>query len=169
MQAILLFLLLSFTALYIFTRTCFVRIKKFEKLKIEIHLQILAYILTPVRRSNNSRKDKNKSKSRRIILAALEELIKNSMVVIHSLKIPYSDREATVVKMIRYRIYLATLLSYIDSMSHKFILCDNALTLSPDISSIQYDVSIRCRLYQLIYNLIKLGLHKLKEKIYVRE
>ena len=169
MQAILLFLLISFTLFYIFTRNCLVKIKKTDKTKVEIHLQILAYIILPKRRSGDPRTDEAKSETRRILLTAVKGLLKGSTVIVHSLKIPYADRQASVVKMTRFRIYIAALLSYIESVSHNFVICDNALTLSPDLNSIQYDLCIKCRLYQLIYNLIKPGLHKLKEKMYVRE
>ena len=167
MATISILLILSFTLCFIFTRDSIIRLRKEEGLRVEIHLQLIAFVINPQKKEKPS--EKGKSETKKIVLKAVRQLLKRSQVRLTRLAIPCPREDASVTGLARYRILSAAAISYVETLSNQFILCDNAIILSPDLSSIQYDVSIKCRLYQIVYTLIKLGLHKFKEKINVRE
>lgn len=167
MAIISILLILSFTLFFILTRDGIIRLRKEEGLRIEIHLQLIAFVINP--RKEEKPSEKGKSETKKIVLKAVRRLLKRSRVRLTRLAIPYPREEASVTSLARYRILSAAAISYVDTLSKQFVLCDNAIILSPDLSSIQYDLSIKCRLYEIVYALIKLGLHKLKEKMNVRE
>lgn len=167
MAIISILLILSFTFFFILTRDGVIRLRKEEGLRIEIHLQLIAFVINP--RKEEKPSEKGKSETKKIVLKAVGRLLKRSRVRLTRLAIPYPREDASVTSLARYRILSAAAISYVETLSKQFVLCDNAIILSPDLSSIQYDLSIKCRLYEIVYALIKLGLHKLKEKMNVRE
>lgn len=167
MAIISILLILSFTLFFILTRDGVIRLRKEEGLRIEIHLQLIAFVINP--RKEEKPSEKGKSETKKIVLKAVRRLLKRSRVRLSRLAIPYPREDASVTSLARYRILSAAAISYVETLSKQFVLCDNAIILSPDLSSIQYDLSIKCRLYEIVYALIKLGLHKLKEKMNVRE
>ena len=167
MAIISILLILSFTFFFILTRDGVIRLRKEEGLRIEIHLQLIAFVINP--RKEEKPSENGKSETKKIVLKAVRRLLKRSRVRLTRLAIPYPREAASVTSLARYRILSAAAISYVETLSKQFVLCDNAIILSPDLSSIQYDLSIKCRLYEIVYALIKLGLHKLKEKMNVRE
>jgi len=167
MAIISILLILSFTLFFILTRDGIIRLRKEEGLRIEIHLQLIAFVINTRKKEKPS--EKGKSETKKIVLKAARRLLKRSRVRLTRLAIPYPREDASVTSLARYRILSAAAISYVETLSKQFVLCDNAIILSPDLSSIQYDLSIKCRLYEIVYALIKLGLHKLKEKMNVRE
>ena len=167
MAIISILLILSFTLFFILTRDGIIRLRKEEGLRIEIHLQLIAFVINA--RKEEKPSEKGKSETKKIVLKAVRRLLKRSRVRLTRLAIPYPREDASVTSLARYRILSAAAISYVETLSKQFVLCDNAIILSPDLSSIQYDLSIKCRLYEIVYALIKLGLHKLKEKMNVRE
>ena len=169
MPVIFLLLILSFLVFFVITRKSTVRVIKEENLRIEFHMQIIALVISPKGRQRDKGRRK-KTASRRNILAALRRLIKHSKVAINKLHVPFAEiRENSITAAVRRRILSAMIISYLETMAEEIYLSDNAIILSPDLSSLQYDVSIESRLYQIIYNLTGLAFHILKEKIHVRE
>lgn len=169
MPVIFILLILSFLVFFIITRKATVRLIKEEKLRIEFHMQIIALVISPAGRQREKGR-KRKTTSRHYILAALRRLIKHSNVIIYKLHVPFSEVwENSIMAAVRRRILSATVISYLETMTEKIYLSDNAINLSPDLSSLQYDVSIKTRLYQILYNLGEYAFHILKEKIHVRE
>lgn len=166
---IFILLILSFLILFVITRKSTVRLIKEENLRIEFHMQIIAFVISPKGRQGGKGRQK-KSTSRRSILAALRRLIRHSKVIIYRLHVPFAEILGnSITAAVRRRILSATIISYLETMAERIYLSDNAIILSPDLTSLQYDVSIETRLYQILYNLIGLAFHKLKEKIHVRE
>jgi hypothetical protein len=170
-MVIFLLLIISFTIFFILTRRSIVRLTKGDNIRVEIHMQIWALVINPQRRQNKKHKSrKEKADSRRTILTAVRRLIKHSKVKINRLYIPFTEiSDKSILSSVRRRIISATLISYLETIAEEIYILDNAITLSPDIDSLQCDISIECRLYQIIYAVAKLALHKLKEKIHVRE
>ena len=166
---IFILLILSFLVFFIITRKATVRLIKEEKLRIEFHMQIIALVISPEGRQKGKGR-KKKSTSHRGIIAALRRLIRHSKVVIYKLHVPFAEiRENSITAAVRRRILSATIISYLETMAERIYLSDNAIILSPDLSSLQYDLSIESRLYMILYNLGGLAFHILKEKIHVRE
>lgn len=169
MPVIFILLILSFLVFFIITRKATVRLIKEEKLRIEFHMQIIALVISPEGRQKGKGR-KKKSTSHRGIIAALRRLIRHSKVVIYKLHVPFAEiRENSITAAVRRRILSATIISYLETMAERIYLSDNAIILSPDLSSLQYDLSIESRLYMILYNLGGLAFHILKEKIHVRE
>ena len=169
MPVIFILLILSFLVFFIITRKATVRLIKEEKLRIEFHMQIIALVISPAGRQRDKGRRKNTA-SRRNILAALRGLIKHSNVIIYKLYVPFAEiRENSITAAVRRRILSAMVISYLETVAERIYLADNAIILSPDLSSLQYDLSIESRLYQIIYNLGGVAFHILKEKIHVRE
>ena len=158
-------LLITFLLFYILSQRCIVRITNEEGIRIEIHMPLFAIVINPGRRKKS---DGEGRKNRRAILAAVRRLIRTGSIKINRVILP-SPAVGSPTRDIRYRILYSATISYIESISRGLLLSDNALTLSPDITSIQYDVSINSRLYEIIYAILRLGFHKIKERINVRE
>ena len=168
MPVIFILLILSFLLFFVITRKATIRLTKEENLRIEFHMQIIALVISPGGRQKG--KGRKKSASRRSILAALRRLIKHSNVIIYKLYVPFAEiRENSITASVRRRILSAMVISYLETMAERIYLADNAIILSPDLSSLQYDLSIESRLYLILYNLGELAFHILKEKIHVRE
>lgn len=166
---IFILLILSFLLFFVITRKATIRLIKEENLRIEFHMQIIALVISPRGRQRANERQK-KSYSRRNILAALRRLIKHSNVIIYKLYVPFAEiRENSITAAVRRRILSAMIISYLETMAKRIYLSDNAIILSPDLSSLQYDLSIESRLYLILYNLGGLAFHILKEKIHVRE
>ena len=169
MPVIFILLILSFLIFFVITRKSTVRLIKEENLRIECHMQIFALVISPKGRQREKGR-KRKTSSRHYILAALRRLIRHSKVVIYKLYIPFAEiRENSITAAVRRRILSAMIISYLETMAERIYLSDNAIILSPDLSSLQYDLSIESRLYLILYNLGGLAFHILKEKIHVRE
>ena len=169
MPVIFILLILSFLFFFVTTRKATIRLIKEEDLRIECHMQIIALVIKPGGRQKGKGQRK-KSASRRSILAALRRLIKHSNVIIYKLYVPFAEiRENSITAAVRRRILSAMVISYLETMAERIYLSDNAIILSPDLSSLQYDLSIESRLYLILYNLGGLAFHILKEKIHVRE
>lgn len=166
MAKISILIIISFIFFYILTRESMVRLIRGEKMIIEIHMQIFAFIIGSANGGEKRKKrDALSREAKRKILTALLRTMKRCKIRLNKLLIPYSEKDnSSITRIVRYRIISATILSCFDSISEGLYYSDDAVTLSPDISSIQYDVSIKLRLYQLIHALIKLGIHVLKEK-----
>ena len=167
MAIIFLLLPLSFILIFIMTQKCVISLRKKERPRIEIKILLFSFEID-TKKIRKPKEKENKSNKRRIIFKAALQLLKNCHVTLYNLKIPCTEK-SSITNIIRLRIFIASLLCYIDSIAKKLVICDNAIILSPDISYLQYDLSITVRLYQLAYGLIKTGLYKLKEKINVRE
>ena len=166
---IFILLILSFLLFFVITRKATIRLVKEENLRIECHMQIFALVISPKGRQRD-KSQKKKTASRRSILAALRRLIKHSKVVIYKLHVPFAEiRENSITAAVRRQILSAMIISYLETVAEKIYLSDNAIILSPDLSSLQYDISIESRLYLILYNLGGLAFHILKEKIHVRE
>ena len=166
---IFILLILSFLIFFVITRKSTIRLIKEENLRIEFHMQIIAFVISPRGRQREKGR-KRKTSSRHYILAALRRLIRHSEVIIYKLQVPFAEVwENSIMAAVRRRILSATVISYLETMAEKIYLSDNAINLSPDLSTLQYDISIKTRLYQILYNLGESAFHILKEKVHVRE
>ena len=157
-------LLIVFILFFIFTRQSIVRIANIDETRIEIHMPIFAIVIGQRRRQKS---DKKRKMNRRAIFAAVRRLVKNGKININKVKLPYSE-DVSFAKEIGYNILYATTISYIESICGGLNFIDNAIILSPDVKNIQYDISISSYLYEIFYAIIRLGFHKLKEKLNVR-
>nr|MBE6545423.1 hypothetical protein [Oscillospiraceae bacterium] len=176
MAGISVLMILSFIIFFSLTRESMVKIIKKDRLRIEVHLQIIAYIWTKKDNSDNANKSKRKkrfSKEKRDrIIAAIRRVIRKGEVRVNRLALPYDEGnfdKASVLRPVRYRILAYTLIAYLSTKTNRLTLRDDAIILSPDIDNLQYELTVKCRQYELLYALWTLYIGILKEKRQVKK
>ena len=170
-------LIISFLILFVLSRTVWVRIIKEEKFSFELHLPLLALCITEDRRKDEKKKDINKKNKAdkistrayiRIFSSALERIRKSTVIVkrvILPLNLSNFD-SMTLVTPFAYQGLVYTIIAYLKTKTDKLIIEDNAIISSPDISKIQFYITVKLRLYQLIYALltVKRGIEEEKRQ-----
>ena len=159
MAGIGIFLCLVTAVLFIFTRKIFIRVKKGDRLKIEIHFPILALHLTE---RQGDKKKKKKRKKRNYI--AIYKIIRDAAdtldgcdVIIKSIEIPTKGNACDVgafTKPFAYQTLIYSLLAYIDTKVQKLTLYSGAIASTNRASSFSCDVTVKGRLYKLISTLL---------------
>lgn len=149
-------LILSFLLLYVLTRTVWVRIIKKEILRIEIHLPLLALCLISKKEKKNAKKETDKLSARayiRVVAGTLAR-VRDCTVVVREVTLPCkADKfEAlTLVRPFAYQGLIYAVIAYLKTKAKRLILLDNAIISSPDITEIQYYVTVKLSLFNLIY------------------
>ena len=165
MAGILIFLLMSFVLFYLFTREVWVRIIKGDGFKIEIHLPILALHL--IKRSNDddnsSAMDKKDNKPSLLgymrIISGIADRIKGTEISVKAIVLPIKAEDfdkSVILRPLRYQAALCALVAYLRTKTEKLTLEDNAIILSPDVNVLHCYLTLKIRLYRLIYGLISL-------------
>ena len=160
-------LIIGFILLFWLTRIVWVRIIKEDRLVIELHLPLLAVSLS-IKKEKNKKKNKKLSAFGyfRIIIKTISH-IKRCKVEVRRIGLPIKDTafgSLSLVKPFGYQGVIYTLLAYLKTEADKLILFDNAVISSPDIRELQFHITFKLRLFQLIYALttIKRGIDKEK-------
>ena len=159
MAGIFILILLSFALFYFLTRTIWVRIIKDENFKIEIHLPLLSLHFT-----NESRKKSNKKTGRKInfidyyrIITDIVEKTKNCDVVIDRITLPIKPEKfstSTLLLPMGQRALICSVVTYLGSKIRSLTVQDNAITLSPDIQKLHFYLTVKLRLFQMIYTIL---------------
>ena len=163
MAGILIFLLMSFVLFFLLTRIVWVRIIKGDGFKIEIHLPILA--LNFIKRSDDEDTSSTRSKSDdkpslfgylRIITGIVDR-ISGAEISVKAIVLPIKTEDfnkSSILRPLRQQALLYTLIAYLKTKTEKLTLEDNAIILSPDVNVLHCYVTVKIRLYQLIYGLL---------------
>lgn len=152
-------LIIIFLLFFVLTRRIFVRIMREENTNIEIHLPLLALCLTIKKKSKRDKKETEKLSVRayiRIIAGTLKR-VRKCEVLVEKIALPCkidSFSQSTLLKPFGQQGLLYAAIAYIKSKAHKLILCDNAIISSPDITEAQYRITLKLRLFELIYALL---------------
>lgn len=149
-------LLFCFALFYYLTRIVWIRIIKNEQFKIEIHLILFAIHINNYDGDGDNINNKDNSmsiKNVRIITDILTKL-RNATIEIKSILIPINTKQfnkSTILKPLRQNAYICALIAYLRTKTKKLTLEDNAIILSSDIPALHYYVTIKLRLYELIF------------------
>ncbi|MBQ8302220.1 MAG: hypothetical protein IJX97_01560 [Clostridia bacterium] len=174
MAGISISLITAFLLFYVSTRKTKIKIKKQDRMKIELHLQLIAFeffIKKSKEQKGKKNKENSKHKRKRIITTVLR-VVRKGELHIERLALPYPNTDSlSFTRPFRYRILISSLIAYLETKAKKITLSDNAIILSPDINALQYDLTVTCKLYELIYAVVVLtvGILKEREKSNVRE
>ena len=161
MAGLLIFLLASFLLFYYLTRIVWVRIIKAEKFKIEIHLPILSLHFTKKSKTG----DENQKKKRNTpsffgyfrIITGVAERIKDSKIIVKQIVLPIKSEDfdkSAILRPLRQQALICAFIAYMRTKAKTIILKDDAITLSPDVQALQCYITVKLRLYQLIYGLL---------------
>ena len=172
--------ILLFLFFFILTRMVWVKVIKRDRLRIEIHLPLLALILTDKKQEEKKkRKETDKLSARayiRVIAGTLAR-VKECELNIREVTLPCKTNTFngfTLVKPFGYQGLIYAVIAYLQTKAKSLTLDDNAIISSPDVTAIQYYVTVKLRLFQLIYALLAFRRGMYEEKRarrinYVRE
>lgn len=158
MAGIQIALILSFLLLFVFSREVWVRVIKDERMNIEIHLPLLAICLSSKENSKN-KKDSNRISIKAYIGIILDVLhqIRDCKVIIKRISLPMdtsSFSSTTLVKPFAYQGLIYALIAYLKTKVRNITINNNAITSSPDINDARFYLTVKLRLFQLIYALM---------------
>lgn len=156
-------LIISFLILFVITRTVWVRIIKEECFKIELHLPLWAIKLS-FPKEDDKKKSKGKAKTDKIsarayirIFGNALERLRRSKVVIKRVLLPMKVGDfsgMTLVTPFAYQGLIYATIAYLRTKTEKLTILDNAIISSPDSKEIQFYLTVKLRLYQLIYAIL---------------
>ena len=161
-------LIISFLIFFVLSRTVWVRIIKDDKFKIELHLPLLALCLS---QNGEDKKKKRKSKeeikqkqAKRLspraylrVFGNTLERIRRSTIIVKRVILPFNINgfdTMTLVTPFAYQGIIYTVIAYLKTKTDRLIIEDNAVISSPDVKKIHFYVTVKLRLYQLIYALL---------------
>lgn len=174
MAGISILLIITFLLFFVLTRKTKIKLKKKDELKIELHLQLMAvefFVGENKKQRGQSEKESSKHKRKRIITTVLR-VVRMGELHIKELALPYPNIDfISYTRPFRYRILISSLIAYLETKVKSLTISDDAIILSPDTKALQYDLTITCKLYELIYAVIVLtvGILKERERTNVRE
>ena len=177
MAGISIFLIIAFLLFFILTRETRIKLTKYDILKIELHFQIVALVFINKKKNGDNKHNKSRSTTRREkrrIITTLFRVLKRGELFVFRLALPYEEIGGNIgfsAGHIGYNILLSSLISYFETKTKRLIVADDAIVFSPDVTSFQYDVTLKCKLYELIYAIVTLaiGIWKERKRKYVRE
>jgi hypothetical protein len=147
-----------------------VRIIKKEVLRVEFHLPLLALHLIGNRDKKNKKKKETEKLSARAyirVIAGTLARVEDCEVNVKEVTLPCktdSFSTFTLVKPFGYQGLIYAIIAYLQTKAKRLTLDDNAIISSPDVKKIHYYVTVKLRLYQLIYALLtfRRGINKEK-------
>ena len=161
-------LIISFLILFVLSRTVWLRIIKDDKFSIELHLPLLAVCLTQKdedkEKRRKSKEERKKEQTEKISPRAYIRIfgdtinrIKKSTIIVKRVVLPLNLRDFnafTLLSPFAYQGFIYSIIAYLKTKTDRLILEDNAVISSPDVKKIQFYVTVKLRLYQLIYALL---------------
>ena len=159
MAEVQIILIFSFLCFFILTRVVWVRIIKRDVLKLEIHLPLLAIHLVFPKKEKAKKKETEKISTRaylRIIAVTLKR-VWDCEIMIKEINLPCktdSFSGLTLVKPFGYQGLIYAAIAYLKTKAKHLTLEDNAIISSPDITEAQYHITVKLRLFKLIYALL---------------
>lgn len=159
MAEVQIILIFSFLCFFILTRVVWVRIVKREVLKIEIHLPLLAiHLIFPIKeKSKKNQAERISARAYSKIVAATLKRVWDCKIVIKEINLPCKTNSfsgLTLVKPFGYQGLIYAAIAYLKTRAKHITLEDNAIISSPDITETQYYVTVKIRLFKLIYALL---------------
>lgn len=171
MAGILIFLILIFTLLFVATRKVWVRVIKGEFLTIEFHLPIFALVLTKEGESRQKKQGKKKKELSaltyvRVFAKTLKRFEKCELVIkkIAPPEKPSNFGYSTLVKPYGYQSLIYSLIAYLDTKVQKITLCENAVTYIPDNPIFLCDITVKAKLFEILFGAYCLYKNIKKEK-----
>lgn len=159
MAGVQIVLIFSFLYFFILTRVVWVRIIKKEVLKIEIHLPLLAiHLIFPKNKRSTSKK--SEKISARAYIRIISETIKrvwDCRIEIKEVALPCKTdlfNGLTLVRPFGYQGLIYAVIAYMKTKAKDLTLNDNAIISSPDVTEVQYYVTVKLRLFKLIYAIL---------------
>ena len=173
MAGILIFLVLSFMLFFALTREVWVRVINGEFLTIEFHLPIFALILTKENEGESNKRSEKKNELSaltyiRIFVKTLKRFEKCELVI-KKLSPPQKSSRfsySALVKPYGLQSLIYSLIAYLDTKVQRITLCENAVTFIPDNPIFLCDVTIKARLFEIIFGAFCLYKNIKKEKRY---
>lgn len=155
-------LIVSFLIFFVITRTVWVRIIKEKAFKIELHLPLLALKLSfgkEIKKDKKSKKKEDKlgPKAYLHIFGDTLSKLKESRVVIKRVALPFrldDFNSMTLITPFAYQGIVFAAIAYLRTKTKKLTIENNAIISSPNVTEIQFYLTIKLRLYQLIYALL---------------
>ena len=176
MAGVLIVIILSFLFFFILTRKVWVRVIKEENFRLQFHLPLLSLHLTKRKKQESDKKDQSsKSKTRlgirsyfRIVTSTLDH-VENCEITVKQVILPCKTGNfsaSTLVSPFGYQGLIYTVIAYLKTKTKNLVLEDNAIISSPDVTETQFYLTVKLRLYQLIYALLtlKIGINKEERK-----
>ncbi len=171
MAVILIFLILSFTIAFIITRRVWIRVKNGENLRIELHLPILALILT---KKNKEMDKKQNKKAKKLSAPTYISIIIKTLkrfdgceVVVDKISPPQKDKSfkaSTLTKPYGYQSLIYALIAYLETKVERITLKENAVAFVPDNPLFLCDITIKGRLFEIALGAFCLYKNIQKEK-----
>ena len=173
MVGVLIGVIVIYLFFFILTRKVWVRVIKDNKLKIQLHLPLLALHLTVDEKSKRKTKGKNDLGARSYlkIIANTLDKIKDCEVVIKRVILPCNTQNfgsLTLVNPFAYQGLIYTAIAYLKTKAKRLSLEDNAIISSPDVRNTQFYITMKLRLFQLINAIYKFRRGIKEEKIKVK-
>ena len=151
-------LILIFLFFFVLTRRVWVRIIKEKVLRIEIHLPLLAlYLYGDKNKKKKKETEKLSARAYIRIIAGTLKRTKNCEVEIKKVVLPCkvdSFGTMTLVKPFGYQGVIYAAVAYLKTKAKELTLCNNAIISSPDVTETQFYVTVKLRLFELIYALL---------------
>ena len=159
MAEVQIILIFSFLCFFILTRVVWIRIIKRDLLKIEIHLPLLAIHLIFPKSEKNKKKETEKISARAYLKIIADTLrrVWDCEINIKEIALPCktdSFSGLTLVKPFGYQGLIYAVVAYLKTKAKHLTLEDNAIISSPDVTESQYYLTVKLRLYKLIYALL---------------
>lgn len=157
--------------LFIVSRIVWINVIKDDELRLELHLPIIAIHLTKSKSTNKSKRNKKKKRfptRYKTIAKPLSNLISKSEIIIKRIEFPEKHGEisnATFTRPIKYGSAFFALCAYLRAKAEKLTVYDDQIVLSSDNSAIQFNFTVRIRLYRLINATLAIFLGVMKDKL----
>ncbi len=172
MAGVLIGLILSFLFFFVLTRTVWLRIIKEKQTRVQLHLPLLS-IQFGGDSKRKDKKEKNKQLSARAyirVAAGTLARTKDCELVIKRVVLPCRTESfgtLTLVTPFGYQGLIYAIIAYLKTKTRRLALEDNAIISSPDVNEIQYYITAKLRLYQLIYAYLtfKRGVNEEKKRV----
>ena len=160
-------LIFVFLIFYALTQIVWVRVIKKEKIIFELHLPLLAIVISDTNTSKKSTVKLGVRSYIRIIFDVLSRF-KRCEVIIQNIHLPAKTTEfgiSSLVKPFGQQGLIYATIAYLRTLVQRIRLSDNAIISSPDIRQTQFYITVKIRLFQLIYALVTIrkGVNKEKE------
>ena len=159
-----LIILLPLTLALLLTAKLTLRFIKDRNLCIEAKFLFINISNDIISKKNNNATGRKKI-GRRVASAVLRHA-KKFEITLHSITLPSPTIRdpSNLTQVIQHKIYISALIAYIESKVQRLIIEDDAFILSSDKDSFHFDISIKCRLYQLFPAITNICLELIKEK-----
>ena len=180
MAGVLIGIILSFLLFFILTRKIWVRVIKDTNLRVQFHLPLLALHLKSESKKNQSPESAKQEKKKdprlsarayiRIVAGTLAR-IEDCEVVVKRVILPCKTENfgsMTLVNPFAYQGLIYAVIAYLKTKAKRLRLEDNAIISSPDVTETQFYLTVKLRLFQLIYALLTFRRGMKEEKIKAR-